>query len=76
MTVTLRMKCPNCGKWNNVKTEKVHLELDNKEPKLQVFVPTYLPLKTEVCHKCKQEIANQKQLIRIDSRDNELAVKG
>jgi len=33
MTVTLRMKCPYCGKWNNIKAEKVMMELDNKEPK-------------------------------------------
>ena len=47
--VTLRMKCPNCDKWNNVKAAKVVMELDNEEPKMQIFLPTYLPLKTEDC---------------------------
>jgi len=39
----------------------------NPEPKVQaqIFVPTHQPLKTETCHKCKQEIANPKELIHI-----------
>jgi hypothetical protein len=72
MAVTLRMRCPDCGKWNNIKTEKVHLELESQEPKVQVFIPTYQPLRTEACHKCKQEIANQKELIRIHPIDKKL----
>jgi hypothetical protein len=68
------MRCPNCGKWNNIKTEKLHLELENPEPKAQaqVFVPTYQPLKTEACHRCKEEIANPKELIRIHPIDKKL----
>jgi hypothetical protein len=65
MTVTLRMKCPQCGKWNNIKAQKVMLELDSQEPKMQVFTPTYLPLKTEVCGQCKTVIAEEKELIRV-----------
>jgi hypothetical protein len=72
MAVTLRMRCPNCGKWNNIKTEKVGIELESQEPEVQGFIPTYLPLKTEACHECKQEIANQKEPIRIHPIDKKL----
>ena len=34
------------------------------EPKVQVYIPSYLPLKTEVCDKCKV-IAEPKEIIRI-----------
>jgi hypothetical protein len=72
MAVTLRIRCPNCGKWNIIKTERLHLELENPEPKVQDFLPTYLPFKTEACHKCKQEIANTKELIHIHPIDKNL----
>jgi hypothetical protein len=65
MKATLRLRCPNCGQWNNIEAEKVMLDLDNQEPKMTVYMPAYLPLKTEVCSKCKTVIANQKELIRI-----------
>ena len=65
MLLTLRMKCA-CGKWNNVKTEKIFLELESKEPLIKVFLPSYRPLKTEVCKKRKTEIAEPKELIRIN----------
>jgi hypothetical protein len=62
--VTLRLKC-SCGKWNNIHTQKVMSHLDNDEPKLEVFVPAYLSLETQVCAKCKTVIAEPKELIRI-----------
>ena len=61
----LRMKCKNCGHWNRIEVEKVLLNPDNLEPKVKVFLPSYLPLKTEVCSKCGRIIAQQKELIRI-----------
>jgi|WetSurMetagenome_2_1015567.scaffolds.fasta_scaffold570479_2 hypothetical protein len=72
MPVTLRMRCPNCGKWNNIKTEKVDLKLDTEMLKMDNFLPTYLPLKREVCQRCSREIANQKELIRIHPIDKKL----
>jgi hypothetical protein len=62
---TIRMKCKNCGKWNNVAVQKVMLHLDNEEPKAEIFLPAYLPLKPQVCVKCKNPIADPKELIRI-----------
>ena len=61
---TLRLKC-GCGKWNNIRTQKVMIHLDNDEPKMEVFVPAYLPLTTQVCAKCKSMIAEPRELIRI-----------
>ena len=61
---TIRLKC-SCGKWNNIHTQKVMIHLDNDEPKMEVFVPAYLPLETQVCSKCKTVVAEPKELIRI-----------
>jgi|WetSurMetagenome_2_1015567.scaffolds.fasta_scaffold1352536_1 hypothetical protein len=49
----------------NIKAQKVMLELRDDEPKMQVYLPSYLPLKTEVCHKCNTVIAEQKEFIRV-----------
>ncbi len=61
---TIRLRC-SCGKWNNIRTQKVMIHLDNDESKLEVFLPAYLPLETQVCAKCKTMIAGPKELIRI-----------
>ena len=63
--VTLRMKCPNCGKWNNVAAQKVMLHLDTDEQKIDVYLPAYLPTKAQACAKCKTAIADPSELIRI-----------
>ena len=68
MKTKLRMKCPKCGKWNRIEVEKVLFNPDNPEPKAKVFLPSYLPLKTEICSKCGQIIAQEKELIRIVSK--------
>jgi hypothetical protein len=62
--VTIRIKC-SCGKWNNIRAKKIMLQLDNEEPKIEVFLPAYLPIETQVCKKCKKEIANPKEAIRV-----------
>lgn len=59
------MKCRNCGNWNRLKVEKVFLNAGNSDSKLKVFLPAYMPLKTEKCSKCNQVIAREKKLIRI-----------
>lgn len=59
------MKCKTCGHWNRIEVEKVLLNPDSPEPKVKVFLPSYLPLKNEKCSKCGQVIAQQKELIRI-----------
>ena len=65
MKTKLRMKCKNWGNWNRIEVEKVFL---NPEPKVQVFLPSYIPLKTEKCSKCNHVIAEEKELIRIIKR--------
>jgi hypothetical protein len=37
------MNCKQCGHWNRIKVEKVMLNPDSPEPKVQVFLPSYLP---------------------------------
>jgi ribosomal protein S27AE len=61
----LRMKCKQCGHWNRIEVEKVLFNPDSPEPKVQVFLPSYLPLKTEKCSKCGYIIAEEKEIIRI-----------
>jgi hypothetical protein len=41
------------------------IQVDNDEPKMQVFVPAYLPLQNQVCDKCKTVMVEPKELIRI-----------
>ena len=41
--------------------EKVMFNPDCPEPKVQMYIPSYLPFKTDVCDKCKSVIAEQKQ---------------
>jgi len=68
MRTKLRMKCRNCGHWNRIEVEKLFLNSDSSEPEVKVFLPFYLPLKTELCSKCKNVIAEPKELIRIVKR--------
>ncbi len=68
MKTKLRMKCKSCGHWNRIEVEKVLFEPDSPEPKVNVFMPMYLPLKVETCKKCKSVIAEPKELIRIVRR--------
>ena len=60
-----RMKCSNCGHWNRFEAEKVMFSPDSPEPKAQIFIPSYLPLREEKCSKCGLVIAEEKTLIRI-----------
>jgi hypothetical protein len=48
-----------------MEVEKVLFNPDSSEPKMKVFIPSYLPLKEETCSKCGHVIAEPKELIRI-----------
>jgi len=65
MRTKLRMKCSACGCWNRFEVEKVLFEPDSSEPKVEVFIPMYKPLKLESCKKCGKTIAEPMELIRI-----------
>lgn len=65
MKTRLRMRCKACGYWNRFEVEKVLFNPDSPERKVQMFLPPYLLLKTEHCQKCKNIIAEPKELIRI-----------
>ena len=65
MKTALRIKCKSCGNWNSIEVEKVMFNPDSPEPKIQIFLPSYLPCKEEKCSKCGQVIAGEKELIRI-----------
>jgi len=60
---TLRIKCRNCSNWNNIEVEKIFLNTDTSDSKLKIFLPAYLPRKTEKCSKCAQVIAKEKDII-------------
>jgi len=65
MRTRLRMKCSACGCWNRIEVEKVLFEPESSDPKVKVFIPTYMPLRLENCKKCGKLIAQPKELIRI-----------
>lgn len=65
MLTKLRMKCKNCGHWHSMEVEKLMLNPDCEIPKVQVFIPHFLPLKQEKCTKCGSIIAEERELIRI-----------
>ena len=64
MKVKLRVKCRNCGNWNRIEVEKIFLNAGISESKLKIFLPAYLPLKTEKCSKCNQVIVKEKGIIQ------------
>jgi len=65
MRTKLGVKCKQCGHWSRIDVEKVMINPDSPEPKVQVLMPSHLPLKTEKCSKCGYVIAEEKELIRI-----------
>lgn len=66
MKTRLRMKCKSCGHWNRFEVNKLFIEQPSSEPKVNVLIPMYEPLKVETCKKCKTVIAEPKELIRIE----------
>ena len=60
-----RMKCPKCGQWNRIEVNKLFIEQETSEQKIKAFIPVYEALKVETCKKCKNTIAEPKELIRI-----------
>jgi hypothetical protein len=65
MKRTLKMKCPSCGHWNRIPVNKLFVEQPSPEPKVNVMIPMYEPLKISTCKKCGRVIAEPKELIRI-----------
>jgi hypothetical protein len=61
MKTRLIMKCKDCGHWNRIEVEKVFFNPESPEPKVQIFLPSYLPLKTDKFTKCNYVIAEEKK---------------
>ena len=59
----LRIKCKNCGNWSIIEVEKIFVSSGTSNSKLKIFLPAYLPLKTEKCSRCNEVIAEEKALI-------------
>jgi hypothetical protein len=64
----LRIKCRNCGSWSIIEVEKIFVNTGILRSKLKLFLPAYLPLKTEKCSKCNQVIAKEKRIIRTKKK--------
>jgi hypothetical protein len=62
--IKLGVKCKNCGNWNGIEVEKIFVNAGMPDFKLQVFLPAYIPLRTEKCSICNQVIAKENGLIR------------
>lgn len=52
MSRKLRMKCPNCGHWNRIPVNKIYIEQNSPEPKVNVLIPMYEPLEVVKCKEC------------------------
>ena len=63
MKTKLRIKCKNCGNWSIIKVKKIFLNASISNSKLQIFLPAYLPVKTEKCSRCNKIIAKEKGII-------------
>ena len=72
----LRMKCLKCGHWNRIEVNKLFIERETSEPKIKAYIPMYKPLKTEACKKCKNIIAEPKELIRIAKHEKRNETSG
>ena len=53
-----------CDHWNRVHVNKIFLEKSTLEPKVNAYIPLYEPLEIVKYAKCKQVIAEPKELIR------------
>ena len=62
------MKCKRCGHWNSIEVEKAMFNPDSPESKVQVSIPSCLPMKEEKCSKCGYVIAEEKEIIRTVTR--------
>lgn len=63
MKVKLKIKCKNCGNWSIIEVKKIFVNSGISDSKLKIFLPAYLPLKTEKCSRCNKVIAEEKALI-------------
>jgi len=64
----LRVKCKNCSNLTEIEVEKIFLNIDTPETGLKIFLPAFLPLKTEKCSKCNQIIVEEEGLIRTKKK--------
>jgi ribosomal protein S27E len=64
----LRIKCKNCGNWSIIEVKKIFVNSGTSDSKLKIFLPAYLPLKTENCSTCSQVIAKENGIIRARRR--------
>ena len=63
MKAKLRIKCKDCGNWNIIEVKKLFVNSGISDSKSKIFLPAYLPLKTEKCSRCNKVIAEEKGLI-------------
>lgn len=47
----LKMKCSECGCWNNVSVNKIFVEQPTSEPKVKGYIVMYEPLQVVKCKK-------------------------
>jgi len=65
MKTTIRIECQNSRRWNWLEVKKAFWNPDNSEPKVQVFIPSYLSKKTQKCGGCGAILAGSDKLFRI-----------
>jgi hypothetical protein len=63
LKVKLKIKCKNCGNWSIIEAKKIFVNSGISDSKLKIFLPAYLPLKTEKCSRCNEVIAEETALI-------------
>ncbi len=65
MMPTLKIECKNCKRWNNIEVRNAMLEPDSAEPKVKVFLPSYIVEEPQACENCKIVLAEPNELFRI-----------
>jgi hypothetical protein len=65
MKSTIRIECPNCRRWNGLGVEKAFFNPDSTEPKVKVFIPSYISRVVQKCENCGTVLASSDELFRI-----------
>lgn len=65
MRAKLRIQCEKCKHWNEITVNKVFLNPDDPEPKVKVFLQSYLSEQTQKCVDCKTVLCEPDELFRI-----------
>ena len=65
MKTKLKIQCEKCNHWNDIEVEKVLLNPDSPELKIEAFITSYLSERTQKCGSCETVLCEPDELFRI-----------